>query len=60
MLNKEPLEEYLIHLKIERNLADNSVESYQRDILQYINFLEKQKISDWNNVNIISLFVKKK
>lgn len=59
MLNKEPLEEYLIHLKIERNLADNSVESYQRDILQYINFLEKQKISDWNNVDryVVVLFL---
>lgn len=59
ILNREPLEEYLIHLKIEKNLADNSVESYQRDILQYITFLEEQKISDWDKIDryIVVLFL---
>lgn len=50
-INREPLEEYLVHLKIERDLADNSVESYKRDIQQYIHFLEEQKIFDWDKVD---------
>lgn len=51
MLNREPFEEYLIYLKIERDLADNSVKSYQRDINQYIHFLEEQGINDWDKVD---------
>src|SRR5699024_12260740 len=47
-LDQEPLEEYLVHLKIERDLADNSVESYKRDIQQYSHFLEEQKSFDWD------------
>lgn len=50
-INREPLEEYLVHLKIERDLADNSVESYKRDIQQYIHFLEEQKIFDWDKID---------
>src|SRR5690625_587126 len=50
-LNREPLEEYLVHLKIERDLAENSVESYRRDIKQYIRFLEAQKIFDWDSID---------
>lgn len=50
-LNREPLEEYLVHLKIERDLADNSVESYNRDIKQYMKFLEEQQIFDWNSID---------
>ncbi len=50
-LDREPLAEYIIHLKIERDLADNSIESYLRDINQYIDFLEKEKIGNWNKVD---------
>lgn len=50
-LNREPFNEFLVHLKIERDLADNSIESYQRDLNQYISFLEQEKIMDWNKIN---------
>ncbi len=50
-LDREPLAEYIIHLKIERDLADNSIESYERDINQYIDFLEKEKINCWNTID---------
>ena len=50
-LDREPLAEYIIHLKIERDLADNSIESYERDINQHIDFLEKEKINCWNTID---------
>lgn len=50
-LDSNPIEEYLIHLKIERNLADNSIESYRRDIEHYRRFLEVEQIYEWNMVD---------
>ncbi len=50
-IDREPFDEYIMHLKIERDLADNSVESYRRDIERYIHFLESQQISVWNKVD---------
>lgn len=50
-LNRNPIEEYLIHLKIERNLADNSIESYRRDIEQYLHFLENEQVFEWDNID---------
>lgn len=50
-IDQELLDEYLVHLKIERDLADNSVQSYRRDILKYIDFLETEKIADWNIID---------
>lgn len=41
----------MIHLKIERNLAKNSVNSYKRDLKQYIEFIENENIRDWNDIN---------
>lgn len=59
-LNKEPLMDYLMYLKIEKGLADNSIKSYERDLLSYIDFLEKERILSWEKINRydIVLFLK--
>jgi integrase/recombinase XerD len=38
------LHEYLAHLTVERNLSPRTVESYRRDLLQFIAWLEEQSI----------------
>lgn len=50
-IDREPFDEYLVHLKIERDLADNSIISYRRDIEKYIQYLENEKITDWNKID---------
>lgn len=50
-LKKESLEEYLIFLKIERGLSKNSIESYQRDLKQYITYLDQENIKGWDQVD---------
>ncbi len=50
-INREPFEEYLVHLKIERDLADNSITSYRRDIEKYIQYLEREHLTDWQAID---------
>lgn len=50
-LGKEALEEYLIFLKIERGLSKNTIESYQRDLTQYIAYLNQEKVTSWDQVD---------
>lgn len=59
-LDKEPLMDYLMYLKIEKGLADNSIKSYQRDLLSYMEFLEKERILSWEKISRydIVLFLK--
>lgn len=60
-IDRNPVEEYLMYLKIERDLADNSIESYRRDIKHYVQFLEKEKIYDWDEIDryVIVLFLQR-
>ena len=39
---KRALKEYIYYLKVNKNLSKNTIEAYNRDILDYIEFLEKQ------------------
>ncbi|MGO3733095.1 MAG: site-specific tyrosine recombinase XerD [Vagococcus sp.] len=48
---KQQLEEYLHFLKIERGLSDNTIKSYERDLNQYLEFLSKHAISNWDNID---------
>ncbi|MBO0450497.1 site-specific tyrosine recombinase XerD [Enterococcus sp. MJM12] len=48
---QEQITDYLHYLTIERGLSENTKKSYQRDLLQYLSFLEKQKITDWQEVD---------
>lgn len=51
MLDRTPLEEYLLFLIIEKGLAENTVASYKRDIEQYLLYLEKHAIKDWKEID---------
>lgn len=45
------LKEYLSILKFEKNLSNNTLESYTKDITKLIEYLNAKKINDWNDVN---------
>jgi integrase/recombinase XerD len=48
---EEQVIDYLHFLTIERGLAQNTRKSYQRDLQQYLEFLKKQKIDEWQAVD---------
>lgn len=48
---RRALKDFLTYLKLERNLAKNTLEAYESDLSRYIEFLENRKLSDWNKVN---------
>lgn len=48
---KQELDDYSHYLKIERGLSENTVISYQRDMTQYLLFLEEQQIGSWSEVD---------
>jgi len=45
---EETLECFLDYLSIERGLAQNTIISYKYDLIKYITFLKKKKISSFN------------
>jgi integrase/recombinase XerD len=51
------IERFIHYLAVERGLAMNTLESYQRDLIGYVKFIQKNGISDLNQTrraNIIS------
>jgi len=55
------LKEYLMILKVEKNLSDNSIASYKSDLSKFFIFLNDKKITDLNKVsyNLITQFFDK-
>lgn len=52
---KEQILDYLRYLQIERGLSLNSRKSYERDLLQYLAFLESLPIVSWQEVDRYSV-----
>ena len=48
---KEQINDYLHYLNIERGLSANKRQSYERDLEQYLHFLQEQKIASWQDVD---------
>ncbi len=48
---EETLECFLDYLSMERGLAQNTIISYRYDLIKYISFLKKNKISSFNQTN---------
>ncbi len=50
-MNRINLKEYIYYLKITKNLSKNTIMSYERDIVEYLDFIEKNyAIKDMNRV----------
>lgn len=45
------LKEYLTIIRFEKNLSDNTISSYEKDLCGFTNFLEEKKITDLNKVS---------
>lgn len=45
------LNKFLDYLYLQRNSSPNTIKSYKRDILQFINFLKKRKIKSFNSIS---------
>lgn len=47
----DDLSDFMIFLKLERGLVENTLKSYRRDLNHYINFLKKENIEDWHQID---------
>ncbi|MFT4147519.1 MAG: site-specific tyrosine recombinase XerD [Micrococcaceae bacterium] len=50
MLIDQAIQEFLVHLKVERGLAENTTKAYERDTKRYQEFLEHQGIVDTTKI----------
>lgn len=46
------IDKFLHHLRTERRLSSNTIESYQRDLNMVVEYCNQQKIHRWRNLNI--------
>jgi integrase/recombinase XerD len=51
------LKEYLAYLKLEKNLAENTVASYRNDLSSFLNFLEEKNINDPSEIDSKSIII---
>ena len=49
---KEYLKEYLITLRIERNLSFKTCDAYKRDLTDYLSFIKAEKITKITQMDI--------
>lgn len=47
----EEINDYLHYLTIERGLSLNTRKSYERDLIQYLHYLEDEQITSWQDVD---------
>ncbi|WP_085523478.1 site-specific tyrosine recombinase XerD [Tuberibacillus sp. Marseille-P3662] len=48
---KDQINDFIHYLVVERGLSDNTVKSYRRDLLQYVNYLQNSYVKAWTDVN---------
>ena len=51
----ETLDQFLTHLVVERGLSRNTLEAYTRDLQSVYEYLERQKVSRWEEVTSLHL-----
>jgi len=47
----EQFNQYLNYLKHERKLSHNSYQSYERDLVKFLQYLQEQEVSKWSGVH---------
>jgi len=56
----EYLSEYLEYLSVERGLSSNTEQAYRRDIIFFVNFLEKSTVNDFDSItkSVINSYIR--